>query len=383
MLLDLGDAELPIKLNVREEGGLKVDFLNADEVITAYEYTHSGDSLYIRMPLFDSEFCGVISEDGKTYAGLWKNYGRDAGYALPFIAQQGLDYRFCDSKETLPVQGLSNKYEVHFSPSDSLNEYAAIGLFNASEGNNELTGTFLTETGDYRFLEGNLCEGSFALSCFDGSHAFLFTADWDGNELTNGIFRSGNHWAEPWTASASEDFELMDPNNLTFITDSSKVWETAIINPEGNLVKLNELGLKDKVVIVQVMGSWCPNCIDETRDYAEFYARFHERGLEIIPISFENTTNPARAYSVLAELEKDLQLPYTVYYGGKKSKGVAATVLPSLNHIMSFPTSIIIGRDGTVQKVHTGFYGPGTGLYYEHWKHDMEMLLDSLLSQEV
>jgi len=129
MVLDLGDAELPITLNVRQEGGLKVDFLNADEVITAYEYTHSGDSLFIRMPLFDSEFCGVVSADGKTYTGLWKNYGRDTGYALAFSAQYGLAYRFCDSKATQPVMGLSDKYEIQFSPNDSLNSYAARGLF--------------------------------------------------------------------------------------------------------------------------------------------------------------------------------------------------------------------------------------------------------------
>ena len=233
------------------------------------------------------------------------------------------------------------------------------------------------------FLEGNLCEGNFALSCFDGSHVFLFTADWDGNELTNGIFRSGNHWAEPWSAEASPDFELTDPDELTFVTDSSKVWSTSMFDQEGNKVKLKDLGIENKVVIVQALGSWCPNCIDESRDYVAFYNRYHDRGLEIIPITFEKTESPEATKMVIEELRSDLNMPYPVYFGGKRSKTTASGVFPALNHIMSFPTSIIIGRDGAVRKVHTGFYGPGTGLYYEHWKHDMEMLLDELLSEEV
>ena len=105
MVFDLGDAELPVNLEVHQEGGLKVDFLNADEVITAYQYVHSGDSLYLRMPLFDSEFCGVISDEGKTYSGLWKNYGRADNYSLPFEAKHGLDYRFCYTKGVGPIRG--------------------------------------------------------------------------------------------------------------------------------------------------------------------------------------------------------------------------------------------------------------------------------------
>lgn len=383
MVLDLGEAELPVQLNIRQEGGFKVDFLNSDEVITAYQYIHSGDSLYVRMPLFDSEFCGVISNDGRAYSGLWRNYGRANNYSLPFEAKFGDDYRFCDTKETGPVEGLSDKYEVHFSPGIADDEYAAIGLFKASPTDNSLTGTFLTETGDYRFLEGNVCEGSFALSCFDGSHAFLFTADWDGTELSNGIFRSGSHWAEPWTAVASNSFELRNPDELTFVTDSSKVWSTSMFDQDGRQVSLNTLQLDNKVVIIQALGSWCPNCIDESRDYVEFYNRFHDRGLEIIPITFEKTTDPGEAKDILEELKSDLDMPFPVYYGGERSKSIASEVFPALNHIMSFPTSIVIGRDGSVRKVHTGFYGPSTGLYYEHWKHDTELLLDKLLSEEV
>ncbi len=383
MVLDLGEAGLPITLNVRQEGGLKVDFLNADEVITAYEYTHSGDSLYIRMPLFDSEFSGVISNDGKLYSGEWRNYGRGKDYSLPFEAKYGPEYRFCDTKDTGPIEGLSAKYEVHFSPGNDEDEYAAIGLFKASVSDNRVTGTFLTETGDYRFLEGNVCGGTFALSCFDGSHAFLFTADWDGTALSNGMFRSGSHWAEPWTAIASNSFELRNPDELTFVEDSSKVWSTPMYSLGGELISLSDLQLENKVVIVQALGSWCPNCIDESRDYVEFYKRLHERGLEVVPITFEDAAGPKGARHIIEELQSDLDLPYPVYFGGNRSKSTATEVFSALNHIMSFPTSLIIGRDGSVRKVHTGFYGPGTGLYYENWKHDMEMLLEELLSEAV
>jgi hypothetical protein len=59
----------------------------------------------------------------------------------------------------------------------------------------KVTGTFLTTTGDYRFLEGTVSGDQLYLSCFDGGHAFLFTAKIaDTNTLTDGKFFAGLSW---------------------------------------------------------------------------------------------------------------------------------------------------------------------------------------------
>ncbi len=378
LTLDLGDELLPVNLVVRQEGSLEVDFINAKETITAYEFIQFGDSLFLRMPLFDSEFCGVIEEGGERYTGLWRNYAKNGEYAIPFSASYGHSARFCSSYPSQLV--FDDQYRVVFSGSTE-DEYSAIGLFEGEAGSNRITGTFITETGDYRYLEGNICNEQLKLSCFDGSHAFLFSAHVSGDSLINGVFKSGKHWVEPWVAHSDHDFHLRDPNSLTIIQDSSQVWQTKVYDMEGNEIILAEMGLEEKAVIVQVLGSWCPNCIDESIAYKAFYDKYNSQGLEIIPITFENTSQIGEAHQIITELRSDLSLPYEIYYGGKKSKAAASKALPSLNHIMSFPTSIFIGRDGEVKKVHTGFYGPSTKHFYDMWLHDTEILIEELLKE--
>lgn len=379
MVLDLGEEELPITLAVKSEGGLSVDFMNSTEVITAYEYSESGDSLYLRMPLFDSEFCGVVSEDRNTFSGVWKNYVKD-DYSIPFTAYSGDQQRFKSTNTGVDSVNLYGQYQVHFSP-ETDDYYPAIGLFDIDSTTNIVSGTFATETGDYRYLAGSKEGDHLLLSCFDGSHAFLFKADIVGDSLVNGVFKSGTHWTEPWVAVQDPSFTLRDPNTLTIIKDSSQVWSTRLQDKAGEDHRLSELELEGKVVILQVMGSWCPNCIDESLAYKEFYDKYHERGLDIIPVAFEKSADPETIKEVLEELEEDLDLPYNIYFGGKKSKAAAAEALPALNHVMSYPTSIFIDRSGAVRKVHTGFYGPSTKHFYDMWLHDTEMLIEELLDE--
>jgi thiol-disulfide isomerase/thioredoxin len=273
------------------------------------------------------------------------------------------------------------RYRVDFSPDNEKDHYPAIGIFKKTPNSNRITGTFATETGDYRYLEGNFCDGKLLLSCFDGSHAFLFSADYDNGNLVNGVFKSGTHWTEPWVGSPDKDFELRHPDELTSIVDSSAIGKTRFYDDSGNLSTLADVDLDGKVTIIQILGTWCPNCMDETMSYTMFYEKFHSRGLEIIPIAFEGTDDPVKGKRILDEYKQDLGVPYPMYYGGKRGKSIASEAFPALNHIISYPTSIFIGRDGLVKKVHTGFYGPGTGIYYDNWLHDTEMLIESLLSQ--
>jgi hypothetical protein len=50
-----------------------------------------------------------------------------------------------------------------------------------------------------------------------------------------------------------------------------------------------------------------------------------------------------------------------------------------ITKIKSYPTSIIIDKSGNVVKIHTGFYGPSTGKYYDDYTHEMESLMTELL----
>jgi len=378
--LELHDGViLPVNITVVADSGGWVNFRNGAEVLQAKVRYVSKDSIHLEMPYFDSEFHAHVMDTGNRLTGKWFNFSKGAEYAIPFTAESGEAPRFC-SADSADMK-IARRYEVHFSPDSSENHYPALGIFDPSEEDNAVLGTFATETGDYRFLQGNICGDRLMLSCFDGSHAFLFTAIIQGDSLLDGVFYSGNHWEEPWVGAVNDSFELRDPYSLTQIIDSAAIKDTRFILEDGSSHPLSSLVNSDEVVVLQIMGSWCPNCLDESLFYKGLYSAYMNQGLRIMPLCFESSDDPAVAYKAIRKLENGLDLPYPLYYGGSRKKSSASMALPALDHIMSYPTSIFIDRKGHVRSVHTGFYGPCTGAFYDRYKNMTEGLVQELLSE--
>jgi hypothetical protein len=51
-----------------------------------------------------------------------------------------------------------------------------------------------------------------------------------------------------------------------------------------------------------------------------------------------------------------------------------------LERIVNFPTTIFIGKSGHIEKIHTGFSGPGTGEHYEEQKQEIYTIVNNLLA---
>ena len=238
----------------------------------------------------------------------------------------------------------------------------------------------MTETGDYRYLEGNMYNNTLYLSSFDGSHLFLFKATLIGERLS-GIFYSGTHWEEPWVASKNESIELTHPDSLTYLKEGYDKLAFTFPNTKGDSVSLTDDKYKGKVVIVNIMGPWCPNCKDETAYLAELYKNNHEKGLEIIALSFDKSGKFEVAAANILKVQSHFNANYDFLIAGKANKISAAESLPMLNHIMSYPTSIFIDRKGNIQKIRTGFYGPGTGSYYTRYTEQTNDFIARLLAE--
>lgn len=375
--LDLGTALLPFTFHLEElpDSALRIHVQNGTEVIVVDDVEHFGDSIAVRMPLFDSEFKGRKDGDGRI-TGYWFNYLKGPDHKVPFTALAGDLPRFPVASPA--HMDPSGTWEVHFSP-NTADSYPAIGLFER-QNNGSITGTFLTETGDYRFLEGSVSGDSLRLSCFDGSHAFLFTALLTGDSL-KGDFRSGNHWQEPWVAVRNADFKLRDPDSLTFLREGYDMVDFRFPSIDGGLVSPNDLPYKGSVRVVQIMGSWCPNCVDETRLLNDIYDKHHSDGLQVMSVAFERYQDTVRAMDGLRRFRDVLQVRYPILYGGMAGKGEAAERLPFLNHVMSYPTLIIIDHLGRVRRIRTGIYGPSSGSHYERHKRSLEVFIQGLLAE--
>jgi thiol-disulfide isomerase/thioredoxin len=366
---------LPFLFEARYEGAKPViHIINAGEKIKVDEIRFSEDSMVIRLPVFDSEIRARML--GSRLEGVWINHARKSNNQVPFTAVYGKSVRF--ETDRPPQIDVTGKWEVDFSPG-SEDSTKAIGLFR--QKGNTVSGTFLTATGDYRFLEGNVEGDSVYLSCFDGTHAYLFKAKLEKMGGLTGTFWAGKHWKEPWRAVKNDKYELPDAESLTYLKPGYERVSFRLPSFTGDTVSLEDQEFKNKVVIIQIMGSWCPNCMDETSFLSEYYRANKEKGLEVVGLAFEKTSDKKQAWNNIERLKKRFRVEYPVLLAGTSNKEQAASVLPMLNHIMSYPTTIFIDKKGIVRKIHTGFAGPATGAYYEAFVEKFDSFMEKLLKE--
>lgn len=377
MEMDLEGAVLPFQFQLRRPGDSTWTALiqNASESIVVKDIELHHDTFVMRMPLFDSEFRGLLLSDS-LIEGEWHNHLKGPDHRIHFIARAGQTHRFAG-----PSNGsgrFAGTWEAHFSPGTA-DAYNAIGIFEQGPDGRAI-GTFVTETGDYRFLEGSVHEDSLWLSSFDGSHAFLFSARLRGDSI-EGQFRSGTHWQEPWIGIRNPSYELRNPDSLTFLKEGYDMADFTFPDLDGNDVSPHDPRFRNKVLMLQVMGSWCPNCVDETILLKDLHEEYAARGLDVIAIAFEKYMDDSKAIQALRRFKTTLGIPYTIVYAGMASKEQAAAKLPFLDHIMSYPTCIFVDRSGKVRRIRTGFYGPSTGKHFEAYKRNLRHFVEQLLGE--
>ena len=344
---------------------------NGDEEIKLILNKKKNDFFYYQFPEMDSELILCFNENGIQLSGEWINYNKAKPVSIPFTAYLNTETRFLVSGQ--PSKNYTGRWDVYFKDGDE----HAIGLFN--QDGNIVTGTFLTETGDYRYLAGNVDENNaLYLSSFDGTHAYQFVGNLDKNEHITGVFYSGQSYQTNWQGKRNEYAALRDPDSLSQLINTNPFsFDATAIN--GKKYHFNPQ--KNKGTIIQIMGSWCPNCIDETNYFKEIYSHYKALGFEFIAVAFELGKDKKEQLTRLKGFVKRCKVPYTVLLGGKKSAEDALMVFSSLNKIMSFPTTIIIDKKGVVRRIHTGFSGPGTGIEFLNYKTDTEKLLNEITQE--
>ncbi|WP_297693479.1 peroxiredoxin [uncultured Eudoraea sp.] len=373
--LEVMDKEvLPFNFDLKKEhSGYVINIYNAEETIHVDEIDINNDSIKIKMPAFEGYISGTFSDSAIKGDFIKESLDR----IVPFNAVFGDSTRFRSSENArLNVSGI---WETKFSP-DTEDEYLAKGIF--SQEKNRVSGTFRTNTGDYRYLEGIVDGDSLKLSTFDGAHAFLFTAKVTDSSLT-GTFYSGNHFKEPFIAHRNDQFELADEESLTFLKEGYEELQFSFPNANDALISLEDPRFNGKVVVVQIMGTWCPNCLDETKFLSEYVKTRKRDNFEVVALAFEYAKTKDLAFKRIERLKNRVGVPYPILLAqyGSSNKIKANEKLPMLNHILSYPTTIFIDKRGKVRKIHTGFNGPATGQKYIDFKEDFNDYIELLLSE--
>ncbi len=182
-------------------------------------------------------------------------------------------------------------------------------------------------------------------------------------------------------AVRNDNFQLRNPDSLTYLKPGFTSIDFSFKNLEGKSVSIKDEKFKNKVVIIQIMGTWCPNCMDETKFLAPFYDTYKSKGLEVVALAFERTDDFNKAVNNIQRSKKRFSANYEFLITMKTGKDQASEALPMLNAVMAFPTTIYIDKKGVVRKIYTGFNGPATGDAHTKFVEDTTRFVEMLLAE--
>ena len=351
--------------------------INGKERIKVDSVRMTADSIFIKMPLFESYFKAAINKN--IWTGVWFKETSKGTQQMPFNARPTTNrFPLSNGAATISITG---RWEADFA-SDSGKAINAVAEF--QQQGNTLNGSFLTTTGDYRYLFGIVTGKQLKLSTFDGSHAFLFTADITGkNKIINGKFYSGKTFVDQWTAERKSSAVVPPNASAMYLKPGETSLNFRFPDLDSNLISINDERFKNKVVVIQLMGSWCPNCMDETAFLSDYYKANKNRGVEVLGLAYEYSSNFARAKQGLLKFRNRLNVQYPLLFTGVTVSDEQRTekTLPQVTPIKVFPSLIIIDKKGVVRKLDNGFYGPGTGIHYEQYKKEFNETINQLLSE--
>ena len=358
-------------------GKMIIYILNGSERLLVDNIRKKDDSIFIDMPFFDSHFSLYVIND-HSIEGNWIKISGDRRVVVPFRA-------FLNRSGRFPVLhpasfDISGRWSVLFR--GETDTTLAVGEFKQSGA--QVRGTFLTTTGDYRFLEGIVDADTLRLSTFDGGHAYSFVSYIQDPTTMKGLFYSGASSVENWTAFKNETARLPDEYSLTKLKDSVNArLHFKFPDLRGEMVSLTDPEFKNKVVIIQILGSWCPNCMDETRFLSPWYLQNKTRGIEIVGLAYERTSSFSESKRLLQPFISRFHVTYPILVTGVTTGDSLRTekTLPEITQIVGFPTTIFVDKKGNVRKIHTGFNGPGTGEHYIIFQKEFNELINRLLSE--
>lgn len=330
---------------------------------------------------------GVTPESLDVLSGVWRKRRGEAYVELPLLmtklpATDGHPQRFLPFTGTelaadIRPEIFDGRWRVQFASSDG----PAIGVFEIDK-NQIATGTFLTTTGDYRYLAGRVDGPYMRLSTFDGAHAFLFHAHMQDDGTIKGDFWSGNWHHETWTAVRDDDAQLPDAFEQTTITDEQALEDAVFKDTDGNptrvLEALDKTGAKARVI--EIFGTWCPNCADASRELVSLKAKYGD-DLGIVGLAFEVTEDFERSATQVKRHHEHIGSDWEVLIAGLSDKEKATQTLGFLDKVRSYPTLVFLNSDNEVQAVYSGFSGPATGDAYTEQRLRFEALIEEMIGE--
>jgi thiol-disulfide isomerase/thioredoxin len=356
-----GDKLLPFQLfldlNSLTPSGF---FLNGTEQTPIPEIRIHGDSLSLLFSEYGAVMAGIWN--GKEWRGRFFRYRSDTSWN-EFISTptEGINQKIVSAHP--PGSPLLGKFQVYISSMEGIDSTTTANFW---AKNDSIFGTFIAPDGDYGLLAGSQSVSKVTLSRFTGWQAFVMELEQQGTEWTGNLYtRSGKPMAfklAPQRVLASEG-ELVQSTSMK---NQKASFTFSGITPSGKVMNNKDELFRKKALLIDIMGTWCHNCLDAAPLLQQIYTEFRKDGLEVIGLAFEISDNPEMAKKNLLLFQKRYGLTYPLLFcGSTKDTTVALKLRSQLNNFYAYPTTIFIDKKGIVKKTHVGFNGPGTGEEYQ------------------
>jgi thiol-disulfide isomerase/thioredoxin len=363
-------VEFPMELSGSGHD-VKGSFLNGDERVASTSGIQTGNSLVLDFADYAARLS--VTEEGGVLRGTYGN-------KLQGVHEIRLRRHRAASSSGLGAPDISGLWTLPFESPKGEHAWRFI----VRQHRSQVSAAILRVDGDTGVLTGHYQDGQFVLSHFDGGRPLRVTiVPRQDGELD--VMLRGPH-APSQTLTAVRPAEarakgLPSPSVFTGHTtmkNSSEPLRFSFPDLSGTLVSNTDPQFRNKVLVVNITGSWCPNCHDEAPFLVEMYRRYHSLGLEVVALDFEDEDqlkNPTR----LPAFIKHYGIDYTYLLAGQTSE--LAAKIPQAERLNAWPTTFFIGRDGRVRTIHTGFAAPASGAFHTQLRQEFAGTVERLLAE--
>ncbi len=346
--------------------------VNGDEHLPVVCVWKDASTIELEFPMFATRIQATRGSTG-SLSGVWQG-SRLLGESSPFIATRitSLDPRIRfpanEPATAAPSGDVSGTWKLAF---DSLGAAKAV-LSQTGEG--VVTGSVVIgEVGDLRYMAGNTSGHTLLLSTFDGQRAYVIHAKLDAkHDSLEGAFHF-SHLTDPFTGRRVAAVDITSLEKLRLRPGAKGV----------TIPQLDDPAYRDKPVIVDYFGTWCPGCIDETPFMADLYRRYHAQGLEVLSIALEATTDDAYNQRQVDYFRKHYGIPWRIVVSPGDFADIEKALPPELAGTGSFPVTIFLNRDHSVRAMHSGFIGPAAGEDHRRMTETYERHVTEILASPV
>ncbi|MFN0084919.1 MAG: TlpA family protein disulfide reductase [Blastocatellia bacterium] len=355
--------------------------INAEERTNSTGGSFDGKTLKLRYDFYDAELTATIA--GNALSGVFERQWQKRNLRREISATRGGPYD-AGAGAGADAEAITGEWILKVGDAPDQRYWRAA----FERRGREAQGTIIPVTGDWGRLAGTFEDGRLTLNRFDGINSRIFTAKLTPRGTLEGILDLGLF--SPVRKVVAERLDagnkaavasLPDPNNYTRMANPTEPFRFSFPDLEGRTVSDTDDRFRNRVVIVSITGSWCPNCHDEAPVMQEFYARYKAAGLEVVALAFEYTGERDRDLEQLRIFARRHGVTYPMLLAGTTDEEDTKRKLPQLVNFGAFPTAIFLGRDGLVKHIHAGFEGRATGERFTRLKAEMEALIRELLER--